>query len=180
MIVLCQGGIVPGRSLEDISACAGPLKNSGACTVFLGSGDREYMARLARIARKSGGGNNFYIGKSVPPDRVLEYTACADLGIISNRGRGLNNTAGGPNRLFEYIQARIPILSYSHAGVESVLKLTGTGWTVKWNNPAELAGMITGKLREKNGISAEAFENAARLFCWESEGKKLTGLVDSI
>src|SRR5207253_1639169 len=110
-IVLCQGGLLPRRGLEDLADAARELPEDVA-VVFLGLGPRSYVESLAQRAR-----GRACIGRAVSQGDLLAHTADADLGIITNRGPGLNNVNGGPNRLFEYLQARVPVLSYEHAGV---------------------------------------------------------------
>jgi glycosyltransferase involved in cell wall biosynthesis len=174
-ILLCQGGLLPGRGLEDIADAAPILAREGVAVAFLGTGPADYLESLARRSRGAA-----RIGKSVSQDELLDHTADADLGVISNRGEGVNNTMGGPNRLFEYLEARVPVLSHEHLGVRDVLEKTGTGWCVPWRGGAELASLAQAKLGEAKAIPAERLEKAARDFSWESEAPKLLALVSEV
>lgn len=176
-IVLCQGGLAPGRSLEEFVAAWGYMPIPRPALVFLGFGRPDYVKKLNNMIQRLGLEDDVLLGRAVAPDEVLSYTCGASLGLISNRGQGINNTDGGPNRLFEYIQARVPILSYEHNGVRQVLDQTGTGWVVKWESPEHLAQLIQQKLIEAEHISQEKFENAARKFSWENEEQKLFDLI---
>jgi starch synthase len=170
-IVLCQGGLLPGRGLEDLADAARFLPDQVAL-VFLGTGPPRYLESLARRA-----GGRAFLGKSVDQGVLLAHTADADLGVISNRGPGLNNSLGGPNRLFEYLQARVPVLSFEHAGVREVLERAGTGWVITWRSPRELAAAVMSSLPEAAAIPEKRLEAAAELFSWEREQGKLLDLV---
>jgi glycosyltransferase involved in cell wall biosynthesis len=171
-VALCQGGILPGRGLEDFAEAAPILRRQGVAVVFLGTGPDRYIDELR--SRSKGAA---HIGKAVPQDVLLDYTADADLGLVSNRGAGLNNTAGGPNRLFEYIQARVPVLSHEHDGIRDVLSETGTGWTVPWLGGRQLASLVLAKLDEARALPPERLEEAARAFSWESQERSLLTLA---
>ena len=179
-IVLCQGGVVPGRSLEDLIDAAPHLTDKSIAIVFLGFGQEAYVAQLKRrVARLRAQGIAF-LGEAVEPDRLLDYTCDADLGFVSNRGEGLNNTDGAPNRLFEYLQARVPVLSFEHNGVREILSRSKTGWVERWESPEELAHIIEGKLEEAARMPRDRLDAAALEFSWEREEPKLLALVDQV
>ena len=179
-IVLCQGGLLAGRSLEDLIDAAPCLAGRNVVIVFLGFGQPSYVRRLERRAERLGVEGTVFLGKAVEPDRILDYTRDADLGFVSNRGEGINNTDGAPNRLFEYIQARVPVLSFEHNGVRQVLSRSETGWVVRWESAEELARLIEEKLDEAVGFPKDTLDAAAREFSWEAEEPKLFALVDRV
>ena len=122
---------------------------------------------------------NVYLGKKVAPNLVVEFARGADLGIVSNRGVGPNNTLGGPNRLYEYIQARLPILSFTHEGIAEVLNRIGVGKSVNWESPKELAEQIVDMIDEKKNKKNE-LEAAAKKVCWESDYVNYRRIIDSL
>ena len=78
-------------------------------SLLLGFSDKVYLKELMSMVSDLKLGAKVKLGRSVHPDTVVEYCADAELGFISNRGSGFNNTEGCPNRLYEYIQARLPV-----------------------------------------------------------------------
>lgn len=179
-IVLCQGGLVPGRALEDLILAWVHLSLPRPALVFLGFGQDSYIRRLRALVERQRLAQDVFLGKAVPPDQVLHYTSSAALGLISNRGQGLNNTDGGPNRLFEYLQARVPVLAYEHRGVRDILEQAGVGWVVRWDSPAQLAEIVLRKLAAVDRIPPEQLAQAARRFCWENEAPKLLDLIERV
>jgi len=176
-IILCQGGLLPQRGLEQLIDAAAFLSDDVA-VVFLGTGDDSYVDSLR--ARIAAGGAKTYLGRSVEQDELLEHTADAALGIITNRGPGLNNTDGGPNRLFEYIQARVPILSYQHNGVDDILKRSKTGWCERWSDAPDFARLIEQKLQATDDLDAGVLNQAATELCWEKESEKFLDVYDRV
>ena len=179
-VVLCQGGLSPGRSLEEFIEAWEFINKPKPALVFLGFGREDYVKSLKTLVKKKSLEKDVFLGKAVAPDEVLKYTCGASLGLISNRGEGINNTDGGPNRLFEYIQARIPILSYEHNGVRQILEQTGTGWVIGWESPRQLAEIIMDKLAASNRIERESLNKAAEAFCWENQAHKLFALLNRV
>jgi alpha-maltose-1-phosphate synthase len=179
-IVLCMGGITPGRTLEELIEAMVYVLDANVKLVFLGFGLPNYIEKLQRLIIKRQVSDKVFLGKAVKPDQVISYATDADLGIITNRGEGPNNTLGGPNRLYEYIQARLPILSYEHLGVERVLSQTQTGWTIHWKNPQHLAEIMMEKLEQAHKMPKERLEEAAKQVCWEQEEQKLVNLFNNL
>ncbi len=179
-IVLCQGGILPNRSLEEFICAWEFLPLPRPALVFLGFGVKGYMQELELLITGLDLQHDVFFGKAVVPDEILEYTCCAALGLISNRGEGKNNTDGSPNRLFEYIQARVPVLSYEHNGVRNIIAQTNTGWVVNWESPEHLAKIIQAMLPEAEAICEEKLAQAAEKFSWENEEPKLLSLINTL
>ncbi len=163
-LVLCQGGLLPRRGLEDLRDAGRHLDPARVRIVFLGTGNVDYVRRLAASVPPA-----VHIGRAVAQDDLLAHTTDADLGVITDRGAGINNTLGGPNRLFEYLQARVPVLAHDHEGVRAVLAATGTGWVEKWRSPQELAAVIERCLEAATAVSRDALDRAARQFSWEAQ-----------
>ncbi|MFY9343800.1 MAG: glycosyltransferase [Planctomycetota bacterium] len=163
-LVLCQGGLLPHRGLEELCAAGRFLDAARVRIVFLGHGEPAYVRRLA-----AGAADCVHLGRSVTQDELLAHTVDADLGVITDRGPGINNTLGGPNRLFEYLQARVPVLSHEHEGVRAVLAAAGTGWVERWRGPRELAERIGQCLDRAPSIDRAARDRAARQFSWEAQ-----------
>lgn len=163
-IILCCGGVTRGRHLEDFIYAAQYMDESYA-VCFLGFADSEYLKELKSVIRRLGLESMVFIGQSVAPDEVVTVCNSADLGVISNRGDGSNNLDGCPNRLYEYIQARVPIFSYRHKGVSDLVKKTSTGYVCDWKHPKDLANKLQSASLKK--YSSSDLEQAAKVNSWE-------------
>ena len=75
----------------------------------------------------------------------MHYTAQADLGISLEENLGLNYYYALPNKLFDYIQARIPVLVSDLPEMAAVVHSYGIGKVIsKTSDPLELARVIQG------------------------------------
>ena len=165
-LMVCAGEVRPGRRLEDfIRSLAHMPSDTGL--VFLGYCSETYRTRMRKLATQVGVEDRLSIGTSVPSANLVSVLSGASLGLISNRGPGPNNTLGGPNRLYEYIQARIPIFSHEHKGIGLVLQQTGTGLCRRWEDPRDLAGELQRGMADLAAVPEAAFEVAAQNYSWE-------------
>lgn len=178
-LLVCAGEVRPSRQLDEFIYALAQLSDPDVGLVFLGHCSSGYRKQLSDLAERLGVSARVCLGKFVAPDLLVPTLAGADLGLISNRGEGPNNKLGGPNRLYEYIQARIPILTFEHQGIEEVLNQTNTGVAYRWQSAGELAEFIQAYLVAAKDIPAATFEAAAVEFCWESEEAKFVDAARS-
>jgi glycosyltransferase involved in cell wall biosynthesis len=167
-VVLCQGGLLPRRGLECAVEAWRFLPAPPPLLVFLGEGPmRGWMARRAR---RLGLAASVFVGRAVPSEGLLAYTAGADLGLIPYTPAAtdsLNTYLSSPNRMFEYLMARVPVLAWSLPEIRRVLDESRTGWCREWRGPRELAGLVLEALENAAALGAEVREAAARRFSFE-------------
>lgn len=139
-IALYQGGLAPRRNLENVVRMAEYLDDRWK-VVVLGSG--KFSADLALQAGGLFGKKVFFI-KAVPQRELMAYTASADVGLIPYKAVDPNTTFCSPNKLFEFIQAGLPIVANRLPFLEQKIKATRTGWLTNFDVPAEAAALLNG------------------------------------
>jgi hypothetical protein len=83
---------------------------------------------------------------------------------------GLNYRYALPNKLFDYIQCRVPVLCSSRPEMARIVESYGVGICTLKKDPVKLAGIIRYMLKERRaGGWMEALEKAAEVLCWEKE-----------
>ena len=108
-VVLYHGGFMRDRGLRElIDVIAGPAF-ADADLVLMGSGPIEPDLR-ARIAAPDAAGR-VHLLPPVPPDELLDWVASADVGVMVNQPRTLNERLSTPNKLFESLAAGLPVVS---------------------------------------------------------------------
>jgi glycosyltransferase involved in cell wall biosynthesis len=174
-LVLYQGGFAPNRGLETLIRAAGLLPIA-ATVVLMGWGRLEDALR--QLVAEEALDDRVTLIPPVAPDRLLETTAGADVGVIPYLPVGLNNRLSTPNKLFEYLAAGIPVVASSLPEIERVLDGHAAGRTVPPGDPAALAGALGDILGDP--ARAEALRvnarRAGRRFTWEAERPKLLAL----
>ncbi|HLX34232.1 MAG TPA: glycosyltransferase [Candidatus Limnocylindrales bacterium] len=106
-IVLCHGGFLPNRGLEQTAEAMTLPGLERAHLVFIG-----YRVKIVEpiLDRADLRGRVHYL-EPVPPDEVPAWVAGADVDVMTLLPTDLNNRLSTPNKLFESIAAGTPVVS---------------------------------------------------------------------
>jgi glycosyltransferase involved in cell wall biosynthesis len=170
-VVLYQGWMSEGRGLENLVRAA-PLLHGGAVVVFMGYG--EYQAALERLAAEAGGGRVHFI-PAVPQRDLLAYCASADVGVIPYQAVDLNNYYTSPNKLFDFIQAGLPIVASDLPYLRKVIVGDDLGVVAKLDRPQDYAAAINSVLAlpDRGVRLRENLRRAAPSYTWAAQAAKL-------
>ncbi len=170
-IVLYQGWMAEGRGLEDLVRAA-PLLACDAAVVFMGYGD--YRARLEALAAAGPAGRVYFLD-AVPHREVLAYCASADVGVIPYQAVDLNNYFTSPNKLFDYIQAGLPIVASDFPFLRTVILTHDLGRVARLRDAAAYAAAINAVLTLPDGGAAlrANLRRVAPRYTWAAEAPKL-------
>jgi glycosyltransferase involved in cell wall biosynthesis len=170
-IVLYQGWMSPGRGLEDLVRAA-PLLAGDAAVVFMGYG--EYQAALARLAAAGPTGRVYFL-PPVPQRELLAHCASADVGVIPYQAVDLNNYFTSPNKLFDFIQAAVPIVASDFPFLRKVILTHDLGVVARLDSPAAYAAALNGVLTRPDGGAAlrDNLRRVAPEYTWATQSRKL-------
>ncbi len=182
-MIIYQGALNMGRGLELMIEAMRFLE--GAKLLLVGIGDIE--ADLKRKVAEGGLADRVdFVGRLNPGD-LIPLTVKADLGISLEEDLGLNYRYSLPNKLFDYIQCRIPVLCSALPEMARIVESYGVGVSTAEKDPEKLAGIIRYMLKERSGgMWKDALEKAAEELCWEKESVvyremlKECGVIDRI
>lgn len=104
-VALYQGAFTINRGIEELLELSAHLTGTHIHLVFMGYGLLENEVRSAADAFP-----NVHFQPAVPYEQVLQYTRDADVGLVSVRPICLSYLYCLPNKLFECIQAGVPVL----------------------------------------------------------------------
>lgn len=93
--------------------------------LFMGFGDLE--SRIKDLSTKE---KNIHYLPAVPPNKILNYTAGADIGIHIIPNSCLNNYYCLPNKLYEYVLAGIPFIGSNFPDIQHEFGDTGVAWLI--------------------------------------------------
>ncbi|MCL4296053.1 MAG: glycosyltransferase [Anaerolineae bacterium] len=108
-ILLFQGWLSLDRGLAELVRGMAHLPGS-LHLVFMGYGE-EAKAVLAKIACEEKINDRIHFKETVSQAELLFWTASADAGIIPYQPVDLNHYLCSPNKLFEFIQAGLPVIA---------------------------------------------------------------------
>ncbi|MDQ3930640.1 MAG: glycosyltransferase, partial [Chloroflexota bacterium] len=176
--VLYQGWMSEGRGLESLVRCA-PMLAGEAVEVFIGYGD--YQAVLERMAAEEAPGRVYFL-PAVSHRELLPYCASADVGLIPYQAVDLNNYYSSPNKLFDYIQAGLPIVASDFPFLHKVIATDNLGVVAELSTPESYAKAINQVLTLPDG-GAEIRANMRRVaprYTWQSQVQGLVSAYEKL
>ena len=116
------------------------------------------------------------------PRHLSRITAQCDLGFSLEEDLGLNYRLALPNKIFDYIQARVPVLCSDLPEMASLVKTYSVGEVCRDRSPQALAEQVREilKNKEKRDMWRIQLDQAANALCWEMEEQKLVEVVDAL
>ncbi|MDR1584604.1 MAG: glycosyltransferase [Prevotellaceae bacterium] len=173
-IVLYQGALNVGRGLEWVIDAMPLIDN--AVLVIIGCGDirQQLETQVERLKLKD---KVFFAGK-IGGDKLHEYTSSADIGLCLLESRGLSYYYSLPNRIFDYIQAGLPVLATCFPEIENIVATCKTGVLIDRYEADFIAATINDMLN--NPLDTSHFGDLAKEFCWENEEKILMGIISPL
>lgn len=166
ILFIHQGMFGQGRGVEKILQAFANTKESNHI-VFLGSGEltpviQEYEKKFSHI----------HWHKAVPPNEVWSYTTGADVGIHIIENTCLNHYICLPNKVLEYLNAKIPIIISDFPEMASLVDNYNCGWKIQPDS-ASLLHLIEqisldDIIEKKKNAALWPAQNS-----WEDEEKKL-------
>jgi glycosyltransferase involved in cell wall biosynthesis len=173
-IILYQGALNLGRGIEMMIESMSSI--TGAQLWLIGTGDIE--TNLKQLVKKLKLGKKVrFIGR-ISLDELWHYTVQADIGISLEENMGLNYQYALPNKLFDYIQGRIPVVVSDLTEMKNVVQKYNIGKILYERTPETLSRLMNDLI--ENEIEKDYYhtnlELAARELCWEREEQKLLGI----
>jgi glycosyltransferase involved in cell wall biosynthesis len=171
-IVLLQGaGINVDRGAEEAVEAVRGIEN--VLLIILGDGDAVPSLK-AYVAANSLTDNVLFISK-MPYAEMMQYTACADLGLTLDKPSNMNYRFSLPNKLFDYLHAGIPVICTDLPEVAGIVCKHDVGVVLNEFTVYELKAHIVRLQNDPELVirlkanCAEAAENE----CWEKEMETL-------
>ncbi|MBN2892463.1 MAG: glycosyltransferase [Bacteroidales bacterium] len=170
-ILLYQGAVNIGRGLEEAVEAMQFLE--GFELWIIGGGDIENQLKT-RVKDLNLEEKVKILGRK-KLEELAEYTNQADLGLSIEKNMGLNYYFALPNKIFDYIQAEIPILCSDLPEMSRIIKNYNIGAILESHEPKKVAIQI--KLIFENKSQFEIWTDnlkvAKKELCWQNEEKIL-------
>jgi glycosyltransferase involved in cell wall biosynthesis len=168
IILLYQGGLLPGRGCDILLEAFKKNTNDKIVIVFMGYGEFEKEIQFASKLYK-----NIFFHESVPPDLILKYTASADVGIALIENRCLSYNFCMPNKLFEYAMAGLPVIVSNVKEMSAFVKKYQIGVVVEDYSVTSLNEAIERLLRMDLAALKQSAKKAALDNSWEHQEEKM-------
>lgn len=173
-MIIYQGALNVGRGLELMIASMKFIE--GVSLLIVGAGDIEEELK-ALVIEESLEEKVVFMGRLEPRELVV-LTDKAFLGLSLEEDLGLNYRYALPNKIFDYIQSRIPVLCSNLPEMAKIVESYGIGVAIRDRDPENIARVIRFMLEEHEaGAWDNALEKAAQDLCWEKESAQYLAVV---
>ncbi|NNC95595.1 MAG: glycosyltransferase [Chitinophagales bacterium] len=177
VILYYHGMINNGRGLPLMIETMAHLDD---CFKLIIVGEGPLLSDLKKQAASLNIGDRIVFHGSVPSEMLVNTASEADVGINLLEDLNLSKSMASPNKLFEYIQAGIPVLCSDTLENKKVLDHFKIGVSTK-NDVRSILSAIN-KILELNQIGAfsESIQNARNEFNWNKQEKILQQLFEEL
>ena len=175
-VVLYQGAINKGRGIELMLETIQFIKN--VIFICIGNGDIEQKIKQKVIDLNLEEKIKFI--PRMTPLELQKLTPLADLGISLEENLGLNYKYALPNKLFDYVQAKVPVLVSNLPEMKQIVFKYIIGEVVMDRNPQALANQIKKMLQNGKEFYIKQLDEAREELIWENESKKLIKIFKNL
>jgi glycosyltransferase involved in cell wall biosynthesis len=171
-IALYQGRYERTRGLENVVRACGFLL--GDITLVL-RGYGQIETELREIAKAFG---NCRFEAPVLPSQLVWAASNADVGIVPYVPVNTNNYYASPNKLFEYVQAGLPVVASDLPFLRKIVVENKIGCLFNPRNPKSIADAINVVTRDENlQVMKANVRKTQDQYCWDQEQKKLLMII---
>lgn len=171
-VFIYQGAMMQGRGVERLLRVFECLPEFDLLLL----GDGPLVPAIHEVARRCA---NIHHHPAVPPDDVLNYTRCADVGLCLTEPACLSYAYSLPNKLFEYLAAGLPVIVSDLPEQSRFVTRHGCGWIT----PAEdipLKELLRSIANGNIALQREAAIRTASDCLWSRETERLLDIYRSL
>lgn len=173
-IILYQGVINPSRGLDQMIPAMKEIENAEFWIAGDGPKKEEYLALTKNLNLEK---KVKFLGKIIPK-KLIEITGKADVGLSIEENNGLSYYYSMPNKISDYIQARIPVVVSDFPEMRKAVDIFEVGEKIE--NYAQLPEKINLVLNHGKKFYENSLNRAAEEMCWEKEEPKLLALFKQV
>lgn len=163
--ILHQGAAHPTRRIELMIEAIHKAGSQFEGSFFLVGSDRGYMHKLAKMADDG----NSKILAPIPQERLVSNGSHYDIAILSCYPSNINNKHSLPNKFFQYIQSRLPIVTGPNPSIAKIVRQYDIGIVANDFSAEALADALQMMDRKRISLCRANLEAAARELSWDRD-----------
>ncbi len=168
-VIMYQGAINPSRGLDKIIPAMKHINNAELWIAGQGPKLSEYKQLTKNLALEN---KVKFLGNLIP-DKLRLITRNADVGLSIEENNGLSYFYSLPNKVSDYIQAKVPIVVSNFPEMSKIVKNYHVGEVIENHSEEELIEKISKVLNHGKAYYHTQLTIAAEKLNWEEEEEKL-------
>ena len=146
--------------------------------VIIGGGD--VLPLLKERVMKKNWTDRVRFFPRMPYQKMMAITQLASLGFTLDKDTNLNYRFSLPNKLFDYIQAGVPVIASHLPQIERIITEYDIGTFIDDHRPETIAKTVRAALNDEDRIAKwkNNLKVAARSLCWEKEEAVLLNIYE--
>lgn len=172
-----HGNAHRGRKLENMIAMFDFLDERFTLDFYLCGDDENYKNYLMGIAKKH---SSIRFLNPVPFEKICPMLNTYDIGLYLLEPTGFNTQYCLPNKLFEFIQARLMLAIGPSPDMSNLVKEYQCGIVADSFEPQSMANYLNKSTTEDIEHFKRSSDRAARTLCFEEESKKLDNILNTL
>jgi len=175
-ILLYQGAINPSRGIDKMIEA---FHNVNSCQFWI-AGDGPKKQEYEQLVKDLNLAHRIHFLGNIPPKTLKTITPLAEVGMSLEEDLGLSYRYALPNKLFDFIQANVPILATNLPEIMQTVLTYNVGKVIENHEPHHLAQKLNELLAEGKKSYQERLSIAAKDLCWENEEMKLKVIFEKV
>ena len=175
-IVMYQGAINMSRGIDKMIEAFQYIDN---CQFWI-AGDGPKKTEYEQMVKDLNLTNRIHFLGNIPPKTLKTITPLAEIGMSMEEDLGLSYRYALPNKLFDFMQAGIPILGTNLPEIKKTIEEYKVGKVIDNHNPKHIAEKLQEILNEGKKAYKINLQEAAKELCWENEENKLKTIFEQI
>ena len=160
------------RNLHNLIDIVNNLDSRFSLDLYLGGKSRE-ISRLKSLIKDN---VRIRVLNHVPFDEIIPTLSNYDIGLAYYYPTGFNIKHALPNKFFEFIQARLAVLTGPSPDMKDLLDKYGCGFVSEKFSNQSVINLLNNLSVEQIDEAKRASDEAAKVLCWEEESKVLEKL----
>ena len=171
LLVLQGSGINIQRGAEELVQAMAQLDD--CFLMIIGGGD--VLPILKEMVEQMRINDRVRFFPRMPYQQMMAYTQLAEVGFCLDKDTNLNYRFSLPNKLFDFIQAGVPIVASHLTEIEKIVRQYDLGLFIENHEPSTIAATICEALSDATRREQwrQNLAVAAQDLCWENEEQKL-------
>lgn len=174
-IIIYQGALNVGRGIELLIDSMQFLDN----TIFIIAGDGDISEDIKAYVKSKLLSDKVLFTGRLPFEKLHSLTCKSHLGISLEENMGKSYYYSLPNKIFDYIQAGVPVLVSDLPEMRSLVEKLHVGEIAESRSPDKLALQIN-RMLQSSSEWKDHLKIAAEELCWENEKKILVDIFNKL